>query len=63
MGSQLPVMLVDGYNVIGAWKELSVIRDTDSLDRARNALTEKMINYSAVERYDATLVFDAGTNC
>jgi predicted RNA-binding protein with PIN domain len=59
MGSQLPVMLVDGYNVIGAWKELSVIRDTDSLDRARNALTEKMINYSAVERYDATLVFDA----
>ncbi len=59
MPAQLPLMLVDAYNVIGAWQELSFIRDHESLDSARHALTEKMLNYSAVQEYDATLVFDA----
>jgi Predicted RNA-binding protein containing a PIN domain len=59
MPATFPLMLVDAYNVIGAWQELSYLRDTDSLDSARTALTEKMINYSAVQEYEATLVFDA----
>jgi len=59
MPAQFPLMLVDAYNVIGAWQELSHLRDTESLDSARNALTEKMINYSLVQGYEATLVFDA----
>lgn len=59
MPAPFPLMLVDAYNVIGAWQELAYLRDTDRLDSARTALTEKMINYSAVQEYEATLVFDA----
>jgi len=52
-------MLVDAYNVIGAWQELSFLKKTNGLESARTALTEKMLNYTAVQEYEATLVFDA----
>ena len=62
------VLLVDGYNVIGAWTELHD-RHTDrnplnsgsraDLEAARNKLIEALINYSAFEDYQTKVVFDA----
>jgi uncharacterized protein len=52
-------LLVDGYNVIGAWSELSVLRDRDGLEAARSRLIEELANYSAFEGYQTRLVFDA----
>ncbi len=54
-----PVMLVDGYNVIGLWRPLQEIRDLQGFDVARSRLIETMVNYSAFHGYKTTLVFDA----
>ncbi|MDX2256433.1 MAG: NYN domain-containing protein [Pseudanabaenaceae cyanobacterium bins.39] len=54
-----PVMLVDGYNVIGMWRSLQEIRDLQGFDVARSQLTEAMVNFSAYHGYKTTLVFDA----
>lgn len=54
-----PILLVDGYNVIGAWQHLSVLMAADDIEAARNQLIELMANYSASEDLHATLVFDA----
>ncbi len=51
-------LLVDGYNIIFAWDELKRIAD-QSLEAARHALTELLINYHGVRRCDIILVFDA----
>jgi uncharacterized protein len=61
MASSLPQtqLLVDGYNVIGAWSELSVLRDRDGLEAARSRLIEELANYSAFQGYQTRLVFDA----
>jgi predicted RNA-binding protein with PIN domain len=52
-------MLVDGYNVLGAWHRLLTIRDVDGFDAARQELVEVMANFSAYHGYQTTLVFDA----
>ena len=41
-----PVLLVDGYNIIGAWSELKSLRDRD-LEAARDRLVDTLINYTA----------------
>ncbi|NJM28435.1 MAG: NYN domain-containing protein, partial [Pseudanabaena sp. RU_4_16] len=33
-------MLVDGYNVLGAWRSLQSIRDVEGFDSARQELVE-----------------------
>jgi uncharacterized protein len=62
------VLLVDGYNVIGAWTDLhdrsNNINPLQSgsradLEAARNKLVEALINYSAFEDYETKVVFDA----
>lgn len=53
-----PVLLVDGYNIIGAWPELKSLRDRD-LEAARHQLVEVLINYTASQGYEAKVVFDA----
>lgn len=53
------ILLVDGYNVIGAWQSLIQLRDQDGLEAARRGLTETLISYSASQNYDTQLVFDA----
>jgi uncharacterized protein len=53
------VLLVDGYNIIGAWSCLKRTRDTAGLEAARGELVEALINYSAVEGYNTQVVFDA----
>lgn len=54
-----PILLVDGYNIIGFWAHLRKQRDLDGLEAARRALSEELLNYSAFHGLDTRLVFDA----
>lgn len=49
--------IVDGYNVINAWPELSALKDP--LDDARERLIAILQEYGAYLRYEITIVFDA----
>lgn len=53
------LLLVDGYNIIGAWSYLKNLRDHQGLQAARQNLTEVLINYSALQGFQTVLVFDA----
>lgn len=53
------VLLVDGYNVVGAWEDLRRVRDRNGLEAARRQLIEVLTNYSAYQGYDTQVVFDA----
>jgi len=52
------LLLVDGYNIIGAWPHLRKLREID-FDKARNDLIEAMAEYQAVTGREVTIVFDA----
>jgi predicted RNA-binding protein with PIN domain len=51
-------LIVDGYNIIYAWPELSAIKDT-SLEDAREALIAILADYAALGRLQVTVVFDS----
>jgi predicted RNA-binding protein with PIN domain len=53
------LLFVDGYNIIGAWPELSQVRDEAGLEFARHKLTEVLVNYAADRVLEVRLVFDA----
>jgi predicted RNA-binding protein with PIN domain len=55
----IALLLVDGYNVIGAWPDLSQVRDQVGLEPARHRLTETLVNYAAYNAFEVKLVFDA----
>ncbi len=42
----MDILIVDGYNIIGAWPELRELRDVD-LALARDRLVERMAEYQA----------------
>ncbi|PLS15523.1 hypothetical protein CVD28_21945 [Bacillus sp. M6-12] len=52
------ILLVDGYNIIGAWPELRALKDHD-LSAARDRLIERMAEYQAYTGYRVIIVFDA----
>ena len=52
------ILLVDGYNMIGAWKELRSLRD-ENFEDARDRLVELMAEYKAVKGWRVIIVFDA----
>lgn len=52
------ILLVDGYNMIGAWPELQTLKETD-LATARDKLIEMLADYQAVTGYRVIVVFDA----
>ncbi|KSU78420.1 MULTISPECIES: NYN domain-containing protein [Fictibacillus] len=52
------ILIVDGYNVIGAWPELRSLKDLD-FAKARDILIEKMAEYQAFTGYRVIVVFDA----
>ncbi|KGX85400.1 NYN domain-containing protein [Pontibacillus litoralis] len=54
----MDVLIVDGYNIIGAWPELEALRDKD-LATARDLLIEKMAEYQAYSGEQVIIVFDA----
>lgn len=53
------ILLVDGYNVIGAWPSLVRIRDRNGLEAARWQLIEALVGYTAFEGFNTQIVFDA----
>ncbi|AYC30631.1 NYN domain-containing protein [Paenisporosarcina cavernae] len=54
----MDILLVDGYNIIGAWMELRKLRDEKLLD-ARDRLIELMAEYKAYTGWRVIVVFDA----
>lgn len=52
------ILLVDGYNIIGAWHELRQLRDQD-FEQARTRLVEMMAEYKASTGWRIIVVFDA----
>lgn len=52
------ILIVDGYNMIGAWKELRPLRDTN-FEEARIRLLELMAEYKAAMGGRVIVVFDA----
>lgn len=51
-------LLVDGYNIIFAWKELSILAK-DNIDGARGRLLDILCNYQALKKCCLIVVFDA----
>lgn len=52
------VLIVDGYNIIGAWPHLRDLRDRN-LDEARNLLIETIADYQGYSGMKCIIVFDA----
>lgn len=52
------VLLVDGYNVIGAWPLLQRLRD-EELEDARDALLDKLADYQGFTGMLVYVIFDA----
>lgn len=53
------ILLVDGYNMIGAWPELVRLKRADKMQDARDALLHELSNYAKYEGIDVRVVFDA----
>ena len=53
------ILLVDGYNIVGAWKRLSQLKEQQGLDPAREALITALANYSTYKGFETWAVFDA----
>ncbi|UJL46526.1 NYN domain-containing protein [Virgibacillus sp. NKC19-16] len=52
------VLVVDGYNIIGAWDELQRLKEID-MAQARDRLIEWMAEYQAYSGHRVIIVFDA----
>lgn len=51
-------LIVDGYNIIFAWPELSALKDV-KLEDARDLLVSMLADYAAMTRQHVTVVFDS----
>src|SRR5256885_7145120 len=51
-------LIVDGYNIIFAWPELSAVKDV-KLEDARDLLISVLADYAAMTRQKVTVVFDS----
>lgn len=51
-------LLVDGYNIIFAWKELSSLAE-DNIEAAKSSLITQLCNYQGTKKMNLILVFDA----
>jgi hypothetical protein len=54
----MDILLVDGYNIIGAWANLQSLKK-ENLSEAREVLIQKMAEYQAYTGYRVIVVFDA----
>lgn len=52
------VVIVDGYNIIGAWEDLQRLKEKD-IGQARDRLIEWMAEYQAYSGHRVIVVFDA----
>ncbi|MGX6961702.1 NYN domain-containing protein [Vagococcus xieshaowenii] len=53
------LLMVDGYNMIGAWPELVNLKNQDKLADARDALLFELSNYAKFKNIKIIVVFDA----
>ena len=53
------ILIVDGYNMIGDWDELKLLKDKHQLIDARDRLIELLAEYQAYSHYKIIVVFDA----
>lgn len=53
------LLIVDGYNMIGAWPDLQKLKKKDLLEEAREALLLRLSNYATYEKLETIVVFDA----
>lgn len=53
------LLIVDGYNMIGAWPELSHLQRHDEIQAARDLLLFELSNYSKSKANRVIVVFDA----
>lgn len=53
------LLIVDGYNMIGAWPELARLKNQNKLEDAREALLHRLSNYAKYEGIEVMVVFDA----
>ncbi|RKQ32364.1 NYN domain-containing protein [Oceanobacillus halophilus] len=52
------IVVVDGYNIIGAWEELQRLKEKE-IGQARDRLIELMAEYQSYSGYRVIVVFDA----
>ncbi|HLR79823.1 MAG TPA: NYN domain-containing protein [Bacillota bacterium] len=52
------IVIIDGYNMIGAWEELKRLKEID-FEQARDRLMEMLSEYQAHYGYRVIVVFDA----
>ncbi|HLS20892.1 MAG TPA: NYN domain-containing protein [Bacillota bacterium] len=52
------ILVIDGYNIIGAWEELKRLKEI-SIGEARDRLIELMADYQSVSGQKVIIVFDA----
>jgi uncharacterized protein len=57
-----PLVLIDAYNVVGAWGKLAKLRDRGDMEGARGALVEEVAEFSSVRGWCCEVVFDAQGN-
>lgn len=53
------LLIVDGYNMIGAWPELVQLKKQERLEDARELLLSRLSNYAKYEGVEIIVVFDA----
>lgn len=53
------LLLVDGYNIIGAWEQLKKTRDREGLESARRHLVSLLIDYTSYQGYRTEVIFDS----
>ena len=53
------VLIVDGYNIIGAWTNLRDLKEQGNLEEARNELLHWLSEYQAFSGRKVIVVFDA----
>lgn len=54
-----PLLIVDGYNMIGAWPELVQLKNKNLMEDAREDLLQSLSNYTKYEKLPVIVVFDA----
>lgn len=53
------LLIVDGYNMIGSWPELVLLKKQDKMADAREDLLHRLSNYAKFEGIEVIVVFDA----
>lgn len=51
------LLIVDGYNMIGAWPELTALKNQERLEEAREALLFRLSNYAKYQGLETIVVF------